>query len=135
MFKRLIDFWASLWKPLPLRSGVSARPEGERRDLERHERSLEVTCRPLHGLGPPPSWPAVVQDVSVGGLGLLLPREVAPDTMLEVVWPKRIAGLPPATPVRVARATAQPGGNWALGCAFTVDLSEVQLQALLAAMR
>src|SRR5262249_28482580 len=65
MFKRVIDFWASLWKPWPLRDTDGVPLVGDRRDLPRHERSLEVTCRPLNVLGPAPSWPAVVQDISV----------------------------------------------------------------------
>lgn len=134
MLRRVLDLWASIWKPWPGSGKGDAPPGGDRRGPTRHDRRLEVSCRPLNVLGPPPRWPAVVQDVSAGGLGLLLEREVAPETLLEVLWPKPIAGLPETLSVRVARVSAQPGGYWLLGCAFSIDLAESQLQALLAAM-
>lgn len=135
MFERVLAFWASVWKLGPLRAGSQGGPEGnDRRDLPRHPRTLEVICRPLAAVGDAARWPAVVQDVSAGGIGLLLSRPVDSETLLSIEWPRPIPGLPPTLTVRVLRVTSQAGGLWRLGCAFAADLSEPRLQALLKAL-
>ena len=136
MFERVMAFWTSVWKPGSLRAAAGGPPDGsDRRDLPRHPRSLEIVCRPMAGVGDLPRWPAVIEDVSAGGIGLLLSQPLDIGTLLALTWPRPIPGIAPTLTVRVLRVSPQPGGLWRLGCAFATDLNEPQLQALLDALR
>ncbi len=135
MLDRLLAFLSSAWKLGPLRAGAEGAPDGDdRRNRPRHPHSLEVRCRPTAAVGDPPGWPAVVQDISKGGLGLRLSRPVDIDSLLSLTWSRPVPGLPPSLTVRVLRVTPEAGGLWHLGCAFAADLNEPQLQALLDAL-
>jgi len=134
MFDRMIAFWSSLWNPSGSRAGLATPAEGDRRDLERHPRHLEVSCRLANNFTGA-RWPAVVQDVSAGGVGLLSDRAVEVNTLIEVTWPQPIKGVPSSVPVRVARTTAQAGGYWSLGCQFAPELTAAQMQSLLDTLR
>jgi hypothetical protein len=76
-------------------------------------------------------WPAVLQDVSRGGIGLLLARRFEPGTVLTIEV--RLPGSRRARQLRakVARIEARELGHWLLGCRFTEPLSDFELQGLL----
>jgi hypothetical protein len=93
---------------------------------ERRAWGLETTCR----LPAPEkrSWPVLVRDLSMGGVGLVL------DTYLET-GSELIIEIPDSQDhlrVRIVHATALPGGQWLLGCSLTKALTEKELQQLLA---
>lgn len=89
--------------------------------------------------GEPPSsevWPLVVQDVSVGGVGILLARRCEPGTELSVqltsgndvdhdTW---------SLPVKVVRVRKDQYGHWMHGCTFFAPLDEAELDAFLNCM-
>lgn len=69
--------------------------------------------------------PARVVDASAGGLGLALPRNFRPGTVLGLVPPGAAAPLP----LRVVRSERAAGG-WFLGCEFAGRLARTDLDAL-----
>jgi hypothetical protein len=72
--------------------------------------------------------PARVLDVSAGGVGLLLPCEFGPGTLLllSLGGPEEAGGR---VLLRVARSTPTSAG-WLLGCEFADRLSAEELAAL-----
>lgn len=114
MTKRLYPPWLLGWSPHSTRGDVAIPPEGDRRGRQRHPCRLEATCRlaePLRG----PTWPAIIWDLSHGGVGVLLRRGFRQGTILTVQ-----AQITPQSPVRtlmveVVRSVPQ-GDCWLLGC-------------------
>lgn len=116
----------------------SARPRQgvELRVWERHPSELEASCQPLAARGErDPQWPAVIRDVSTGGIGLVLSRRFERGTGLAIEVPPG-EQLPGETLLaRVVHATRLADGKWLLGCAFVSTLSEEELQQLLSLAR
>jgi hypothetical protein len=75
--------------------------------------------------------PARVIDVSAGGLGLLLPCEFAVGTLLRLMLPIASGYTDEPLLLRVARAAAQPRGDWFLGCEFADRLNDDEVAMLL----
>jgi hypothetical protein len=70
---------------------------------------------------------AIVQNVSVHGIGLLLSYPVSPDTVLEI----EVHGLSTVKRfARVMHSTKQDGG-WLVGCTLNHSLSDNELERLL----
>ncbi len=92
-------------------------PSRDRRRAPRRACGLEAPLWPLGAEAGPPRW-ASVQDLSAGGVGLLLSCCFPPGTVLAIGLPAR--GGSDGHPVvgRVVHATAAPQGNWCLGCAL-----------------
>jgi hypothetical protein len=77
-------------------------------------------------------WWALIQDVSQGGMALILPRRVAPGTVLLIDEPPvRAEKRGRALPMRVVHAVPHPGGRWIVGCQFSEPISEEALLALI----
>jgi hypothetical protein len=74
--------------------------------------------------------PASVQNISRGGIGLLLGRRVEPGTAVRVELGNASATLLDAR-ARVAHVTQEPAGDWLIGCAFDAPLSQEELDKLL----
>ncbi|MCI0461333.1 MAG: PilZ domain-containing protein [Gemmataceae bacterium] len=70
---------------------------------------------------------AILQDVSRGGVGLVVRHAVEPDSLLCVDF----AHLDPFL-ARVEHSTAQADGTWLIGCTFLDPPDRATLQALLA---
>jgi hypothetical protein len=73
---------------------------------------------------------AKVEDVSRGGLKLVVPRRFESGTLLRV----EVAvgeDIPLTLLARVVHVTARPESGWAVGCALAKELSENEVQALL----
>jgi PilZ domain len=105
----------------------------ECRVRERHPCELPTSCQPLAARADNDFlWPAKLRDISPSGVGLVVGRRFEPGTCLAVEFPG--TGATPAEVLfaRVAHATARPGGYWLLGCAFVSDLSEHEVQTVLA---
>jgi hypothetical protein len=71
-----------------------------------------------------------VVNVCPGGVGLLVNKRVAPDTLLGVQVPGG-KGAQHRVLARVIHVTPQPFGQWLLGCAFLGEISDQELQAFL----
>src|SRR5712692_5807777 len=77
-------------------------------------------------------WWALIQDVSQGGMALVLPRRVTPGTVLLIDEPPvRAEKQGRALPMRVVHAAPHAGGRWIVGCQFSEPISEQALAALI----
>ncbi|CAN5383186.1 hypothetical protein BH11PLA2_BH11PLA2_07870 [soil metagenome] len=76
-------------------------------------------------------WPLVVQDVSVGGLKILLARRFEPGSTLSIEMLDGQSRKPVRIPVQVLRARRDRGGHWIHGCSFVKPLSTADLKRLL----
>jgi hypothetical protein len=92
-----------------------------------------VSCRPA-GLASEAALPALLTDVSAGGMALVLRYHLVPGTVLYLDL-RDLTGDDGQGPhlVRVVRVSSAPGGRWLHGCALRKELSERQLQACRAA--
>jgi hypothetical protein len=76
-------------------------------------------------------WRAQVQDISAGGMGLVLPRRFEPGTLLVVDLPGPGGTAPrPFFVVRVVHAQKQESRRWVLGCQFLRMLSQAEMADL-----
>jgi hypothetical protein len=117
---------------LPL---LARRPKGrafpvERRISPRRPCLREITCQAVTG-GKEESAPALLEDVSSGGLRLVLRRCYEAGCTLAVSW--RLHPHKPGRTVlaHVVHASSEGGGNWVVGCALASALTEQELSALL----
>jgi hypothetical protein len=67
-----------------------------------------------------------VQDISRGGLGLIVDRRFEPGTLITVDLPL-VPECPRPLLARVVHATAHPEGGWLVGCALFDLLPEEEL--------
>jgi hypothetical protein len=91
---------------------------------------LESTCQPLstaRGL----QWTAKILNISRGGVALLLGRRFEMGTLLAIEVPKTKTQNSLTFLARVVHVSGKPAGTWQVGCAFTQEISEDDLQALL----
>jgi PilZ domain len=114
-------------KAQPAGSGAAL---AERRAHVRHPCDRDGSCVPVlagHNL----HWSARVLNISQGGVALSLRRRFEPGTLLTVEIQRADDQPPEPITTRVVRVTAQPDGNWLIGCAFTNPISPEDLQAML----
>jgi hypothetical protein len=105
----------------------------ERRAWVRHFASQDACCQPLPDSTtdePETGWLGRVQDLSTGGIALLLTRRFEPGTALHVELAAKGEGSRPLL-VRVIHATPESENHWLIGCAFACPLSEAELQTFL----
>lgn len=79
------------------------------------------------------SWKARVNDISRGGISLVLRSTFAPDALIDIVFPANSEGDVRKLNARVVRSEPQDDMTWLVGCAFVKMLSEDELRALLEA--
>src|SRR5262249_24020335 len=101
----------------------------DRRASPRYPCSISTSCR-LLGKQHQTFWPAAVQDISQGGLGLVTDVHLKQGTILLIML--ALAGGRYSRPLiaRVKRATKQAGGDWLLGCTWACKLTDEEIQAL-----
>ena len=76
-------------------------------------------------------WPLVVQDISSGGIKILLARRFEPGTELFIELSDAQAKSPRRFAVRVMRVKCERAGHWTHGCSFVEPLGESKLKVLL----
>jgi PilZ domain len=103
---------------------------GERRAWARYPTHLETFCRQAIG-GPEMCWSGIIQNISRGGIQLIMHRRFEPGALLKVDVPLPVEQPAPYLISRVIYATLQPNGTWALGCAFTEELDEDYMWTIL----
>jgi serine/threonine protein kinase len=107
----------------------------ERRAAVRYPFTQGALCTlnpSVQGEGPDDDvWPAIVQNLSRGGLGLLLARRFEPGTVLTIELHGGREGSRWTKILRVARVQLQEYGHWLHGCTFLDPLTTDQLQDLL----
>lgn len=103
-------------------------PGDERRQSDRRSCDVTVSCRQLTDRSDL-FWPAVVQDVSDGGIGLVMRRPFAPGAVLTLRFTEREAGTNVIAEVQVIHAHPVREGRWTHGCTFLYRPKELRLPA------
>lgn len=120
--------WLGQWLGRRNSDGASPGAGRERRASARLLCDLKTAWRPAAAPDEPPA-PARVRDVSLGGAGLLVRRRLEAGTLLAIDLPGK--GFRPLTVLAcVAHASAHGPGEWALGCAFSAELTHDELESL-----
>jgi hypothetical protein len=102
----------------------------ERRVGPRFDCQRETTCQPLMA-GKSECAPAILQDLSTGGVRLLLRRWFEPGRIIAVPLAGRADGSPRTLLAHVVHLRARGGGNWTLGCAWMNPLLPDEVGSLL----
>jgi hypothetical protein len=76
-------------------------------------------------------WAATIRDISIGGVGLVLPRRFEPGMGLQIELPGAEPGMGETLLARVVYVRRLPEGTWLMGCSFISQLSEQELERLL----
>ena len=100
-------------------------PGAERRASGRRPSTARVSYQPIAADGDAPKA-ARVRDVSALGVGLILPRPVAPGALLRVDFEGVTGGVVRSVLARVVHAAADAGG--VVGCSFVRELDEATLR-------
>ena len=115
----------------------SALPDGshrvERRAWVRHPCQHEASCQPTEARSGV-FWAAKVQNLSRGGVAMVLDRRFDIGTVLSMRLQGATPGSSRSVLVRVVHAsllTANPGLRWLVGGAFVEPLSDDEFQELL----
>jgi hypothetical protein len=101
----------------------------ERRAWVRYQANLTSGCQPVAmPTAPQPEWrwPAVIQDISVGGVALTLERRFERGAALHVELPSNNEEGVLSLTANVARVQ-KLGKRWLLGCEWAVRLTEEEL--------
>lgn len=103
---------------------------GDARRWVRFPCNVETICYTCE-TAPGERRPARVLNVSAGGLGLLLPCEFSPGTVLRIELPAEVAQPARLLLIRVVHCVEAPGRGWLLGCEFANQLDNDQIQSML----
>jgi hypothetical protein len=109
-------------------------PQHERRAAVRFACTLNTLCQTDTARPEDFWWRGIVRDISISGLGLLVPRAFEPGTLL-VIEPLAKQDAFHTQCVRVIRSTREASGGWLLGCEFAMQPSggsEVTLDSIAA---
>jgi len=109
-------------------------PEGgafalERRNSPRRPCLREIACQAVTTRNEE-SVPALLVDVSKGGLRLTIRRCYEPGRVLAVSWQQKRNGPRRTVLAHVVHARNEGGGNWVVGCALVTAMTEEELAAL-----
>jgi hypothetical protein len=100
---------------------------------ERRTCGIETACQPIAARGESNiSWAAEIHDVSVAGLGLVLKRRFERGVGLAIDVPETPTAPADTLLTKVVHVSDLPDGRWLLGCAFVSQLSEDEVQRLIA---
>jgi CheY-like chemotaxis protein len=117
-------------KPVLLHAEAAAPPGSERRSGVRYRCRLEGACHPIGSFPTQERWPGLLQDISLAGARVLLPRRFEVGTLLAVDLPDRDGEYTRRLLARVGRLASSVEGQWELGGNFTTPLTEDELRAL-----
>jgi len=123
--------------PEQLVRGASGPPQStppiEGRVFARAACDVSTSCHPTSAWGRKDArWPASISDVSKGGVRLVLGRRFEPGAGLAIELPGDPGDEPSIVLAKVVYVRALPGGSWSLGCKFISELSDDEVQRLLA---
>jgi hypothetical protein len=101
--------------------------EEERRVWVRFPCDREITCQPASAAK---RLPARVQDISLGGISLLVGYPFETGGLLSVELPGTDDGCSTTVLAYVVHVAARDSGEWSVGCAFATELSDQELRSL-----
>ncbi len=130
MFERTVSFWKRLLGRHPRTDASSsvAQAEEERRIWIRYPADLETTYQPA-APGTVERLSARVRNISLGGVSLAVDRAFAEGDMLSVELPGATEASRCNVLACVVHVTPGANGEWVVGCTFSRELSEEDLQA------
>lgn len=102
--------------------------QNDHRLAERYDCAVPTTCQPPSAWCKEP-WPAVIRNISTGGLSLTLNRRFEPGSGLAIELPGE-DGTTATILAKVVHVHPQDEG-WLLGCDFISELSEEEVQLVL----
>jgi hypothetical protein len=102
----------------------------ERRAAPRQRCILETLCRPVLSAKRERA-PALMEDISTGGLRLVMRRFFEPGHVLAVSWHYPLDGPKHTFLAQVVYALSQGEGNWVVGCVLLNPLQPEEIKALL----
>jgi len=137
MLASALTFWRWLTgQPVSLDAKDFAAGSGEssdeRRVWLRYAAELNTRCAEVGDDGET-GIPAVITDISRGGLKVIAARRFEPGTVLSVELPAVSGEAALAVLACVVRAQPHGDKDWAMGCRFSGELSDEQLQVFGAA--
>lgn len=100
----------------------------ECRVYPRHSCQVTTLCQPTGSNET--RWPALMSNVSQGGVAVVLGRRFERKTCLALELPGKDADDAYTVFVRVVHLRSNGDGSWTLGCQFVSDLSEEELGRL-----
>ena len=98
----------------------------DRRAHERQPANLETTCQLVNSQRP--SFKVHVRDVSRGGINFLTDQEMPPGTLVRIDLPHPATGGQSIMLACVIHSKVLPRGGYSIGCAFSDELGDDQLQ-------
>jgi hypothetical protein len=98
----------------------------DRRAHPRHPANLETTCHLVNSHLP--GQKVRVRDVSRGGINFLSDREMPPGTLLRIDLPRPSTGGESVMLACVMHCRPQAAGGFSIGCAFSDELGNEELQ-------
>jgi hypothetical protein len=102
--------------------------EEERRVWIRHPCDAQTTCQLVNAPPVGERLAARVQNISRGGISLVVNRRFDPETLLSVELPGPTEHSPSFVLAYVVRVTPYPAGEWSVGCNFATELSDEELR-------
>jgi len=123
MFQRTV----SMLRRMMAGSGGEALAE-ERRVGVRYPCAVQTTLQPVNG-AEPVRLSGRVRNISRGGISLVVPHAFESGDLIGVDLPSPDSDATYTVLACVIHATAQPGGEWVVGCTFAQELSEAELRA------
>jgi c-di-GMP-binding flagellar brake protein YcgR len=116
----------------PVRFGgtTSKQFEGiERRQSVRFPSSLDAICwQPGSPRGEP--WSAIVENISVGGIGLLCRRPIVEGSLFLIKLQNNFVDMSSPMHARAVHVSAKGEESWLIGCQFLHELDEKQAEDL-----
>lgn len=126
MLERTVSFWRRMVGGRHQPGAQVA--EDDRRVWVRHSTDAEITCLPA-GTGDGSRLSARVRNVSLGGMNLVVSRPFQTGDLLSVELPTETAQAATTVLACVVHVNAEAAGEWSLGCNFSAELNDDDLQA------
>jgi len=123
MFGPTFSFWRRLVNKTPAKLDTTA----ERRVWVRYPADVVANVLPAQGTALENRVSARVRDISLGGANLLVERPFEAGQMLTLELPERDANDKQTVLACVVRAVPESEGQWELGCVFSRELTDEDL--------
>ncbi len=129
MFDRAASLWNRLTqKPAWGASGAGSTAEEDRRVRSRHNVELRTTVTPAAGDAEAPT-PARILDVSSSGVKMAVGRSFEEGDLLTLELPSSANGGAVSVLACVVHARQEGEAEWILGCRFSAELNDADLEA------
>ncbi len=125
MFERTFSFWRRL---VGMTATPSEDPQADRRLWVRYPADVKANVQLAAGAVLENRVSARVRDISLGGANLLVDRSFDAGQMLSVELPRAGDGDSHTVLACVVRVVPEESGQWALGCVFSRELTDEDLQ-------